>query len=83
MCSSLLLLTISSKFFSIFPGLNQANVLLCLSSSLLSYGCSLIEARPRKCQGFGKCRFSVCEKDRYFFNNAAKNVYTGLTFQRI
>ena len=39
---------------------------LCLSSSLLSYGCSLIETMPRKFQGFGEWRFGGCEKDRYF-----------------
>ena len=40
---------------------------LCLSSSLLSYGCNLVEIMPRKFQGFNECRFGGSEKDRYFF----------------
>ena len=40
---------------------------LCLSSSLLSYGCNIAEIMPRKFQGFNECRFGGFEKDRYFF----------------
>ena len=66
MCFSLLVLTIFWQLVASFSWYAARAVHLCLSFSLLSYGCSLIETIPRKFQGFSECRFGGSEKECYY-----------------
>ena len=91
MCSLLLLLTISPQRVTSFSEYSRRAFHLCLSSSHLSYACSLIETVPRKFQGFGEWSLNLWQHKlireykrgklaSYFLDNTAKTCSYWLKF---